>query len=183
MVRAENGSHWSGKFTDTMQQQSLLSCAANSIFAKLLQNNISILQLSCLWIHLAPAPPSWSLLLSTSFLRNWAWVSSSNTIDCALKLLIFMKSDKLLKTNTLHLMSCCHWHYLVTMSGPTLCHNVAKQHRCFHRRRDGDRGHMGWHRVMRDGKIRSPQIFGAHSGVKCSEGWEQGHYSSCWLIL
>ena len=125
MVRAENGSHWSGKFTDTMQQQqSLLSCAANSIFAKLLQNNISILQLSCLWIHLAPAPPSWSLLLSTSFLRNWAWVSSSNTIDCALKLLIFMKSDKLLKTNTLHLMSCCHWHYSVTMSALTLCHHV-----------------------------------------------------------
>lgn len=69
-------------------------------------------------------------------------------------------------------MSCCHWHS-VTMSGPTLCHNVATQHRCFHRRRDGDRGHMGWHRVMRDGEITSPQINGVQSGENCyeAEGW------------
>ena len=41
----------------------------------------------------------WSLLLlSTSFLRNWAWVSSLNTIDCALKLLILMKLDRLLRS-------------------------------------------------------------------------------------
>ena len=83
-------------------------------------------------------------------------------------------------------MSCCHWHYSVTMSAQAPCHHVP----CCHtgafigggtetRAHGVTPSHAG-----QEGKIKSPQIFGAHSGVGCSEGRERFNISHTdWLIL